>query len=189
MDGQDPVSRLEAAAGVAQRAVDGVREDQWGTPSSCAPWAVEDLVRHLVEGNERVAASLAGDGGPVSSGEGRTWSQRHRAAADAVVDGLRRPGALERPLTVPAGTMPGVMVAGLRTVELLVHGWDVATSTGQHLDAPEALVDAAEHFTRQMLERLPAGRRPFHDPTAPPDGATPLDRLAALLGRQVPAAG
>ncbi len=188
MDSNDPVSRLAEASSAAQRAVEGVSEDSWSSPSTCEDWSVEDLVRHLVEGNEALAASLSALGG---SGQDLdpTWAGRHRASAAAVVAGLRRPGALEQPVTVPAGTMPGSMVAALRTVELLVHGWDIATSTGRRLDVPDDLVDYAERLTRQLLERLPAGRKPFHDPTMPPPGATPIDRLAALLGRQVPAAG
>jgi uncharacterized protein (TIGR03086 family) len=82
--------------------------------------------------------------------------------------------------------MPGHAVAGLRTVESLVHAWDIATSTRQPLDVPDDVVDYVDGVTRQLLERVPPDRRPFKEPTAPPSGATPLDRLAALLGRQVP---
>jgi hypothetical protein len=36
-----------------------------------------------------------------------------------------------------------------------------------------------------MLARIPEGRNPFGTPQPCPDDAAPLDRLAALLGRQV----
>jgi uncharacterized protein (TIGR03086 family) len=82
--------------------------------------------------------------------------------------------------------MPGAMVAGLRTVESLVHGWDVARSTGQRVEVGTGLVAHAEALTRQLLQRLPPDRHPFKASTAPPPGADALDRLAALLGREVP---
>ena len=36
-----------------------------------------------------------------------------------------------------------------------------------------------------MLARIPEGRNPFGTPQEAPADAPPLDRLAALLGRQV----
>jgi uncharacterized protein (TIGR03086 family) len=189
MEDRDAVALLEAAGQVAQRAVEGVGGDSWAARSTCEEWSVEDLVRHLVEGNARLASSLRpGDGAASSGDEARSWPERHRASMAAVVAGLRQPDALDRPVTVPAGTMPGHAVAGLRTVESLVHGWDIATSTQQRLDVPDDLVAYVDRVTRQLLERIPPGRRPFKEPTTPPQGATPLDRLAALLGRQVAAA-
>jgi uncharacterized protein (TIGR03086 family) len=178
---RDPLRALADAASVAQQAVDGVADDRWSSPSTCDGWSVEDVVRHLVEGNERLAATLGATTEPADGG----WSGRLRSSAAAVADRLGEPGALERPVTVPAGTMPGAAVVGLRTVEHLVHGWDVATSTGRRLDVPDDLVAHADRVTRQLLERLPPGRTPFQPPTTPPDDATPLDRLAALLGRRV----
>jgi len=188
VDGQEAVARLEAAVEVAQQAVRGVREDQWSAPSTCEGWSVEDVTRHLVEGDERLGAALGGgEASPrTPTPEGSGWVERHRTSASVVVDRLRRPGALEQPVTVPAGTMPGDRVAALRTVESLVHAWDVATSTGRRLSAPDDLVDYADRMTRLLLDRLPPGRTPFGPATTAPPGATPLDRLAALLGRQVP---
>ena len=185
MDGQEALARLEAATQVAQRAVEGVGEGDWAAPSTCEAWSVEEVVRHLVEGNERLAASLTAEDAASPDAQAGTWPERHRASAAALVDAMRRPGALDQPVTVPAGTMPGHVVAGLRTVESLVHGWDIATSTGQRLEVPDDLVEHADRLTRQLLERVPPGRRPFKESTTPPPGAEPLDRLAALLGRQV----
>jgi uncharacterized protein (TIGR03086 family) len=180
------VPQLEAAAAAAQRAIEGVGDQDWSLPSPCEGWTVEDVVRHLVEGTERLAATLRAAQEPAHSHEETSWAQRHRAATAELVHQLRRPGVLDQPVTVPAGTMPGAMVAGLRTVESLVHGWDVATATGGRLEVAEDLVDHAERLTRQLLQRLPPDRKPFRDPVTPPPDAAPLDRLAALLGRRTP---
>ena len=168
---------------MAQDAVDSVGDEQWSRASTCEGWSVEDVVRHLVEGNERLAQALDAEVPPAAD-DG--WTARLRSSARAVAQGLSEPGALDRPVTVPAGTLPGAAVVGLRTVENLVHGWDVATSTGRRLDVPDELVAHADRLTRQLLERLPPGRTPFAPPTTPAPDATPLDRLAALLGRRPP---
>jgi uncharacterized protein (TIGR03086 family) len=85
--------------------------------------------------------------------------------------------------TVPAGTLPGSAVVHLRTVEMLVHGWDLARATGQQVPFSDDLAEPELAFSGDMLQRLPAGRQPFA-PSRPVSGDAPaIDRQAALLGR------
>jgi uncharacterized protein (TIGR03086 family) len=88
-------------------------------------------------------------------------------------------------VTIPAGTLPGVVACELRVVEALVHGWDLARATGLPLDFPADLVEESIAFSRVQLGRLPADRTPFGPSQPVADDAPPLDRLAALLGRSV----
>ena len=98
---------------------------------------------------------------------------------------FRAEGALERPVTVPAGTLPGVVACELRVVEAVVHGWDLARATGLPLEFPADLVEESIAFSRVQVTRLPPGRTPFGPPTPVSGDASALDRLAALLGRTV----
>jgi uncharacterized protein (TIGR03086 family) len=86
-------------------------------------------------------------------------------------------------VTVPFGTIPATVALQLRVVEALVHGWDLARATGRGLDAPDELVAGATAFTERFLGSVPPGRTPFGAPRPAPQHASPLDRLAALLGR------
>jgi uncharacterized protein (TIGR03086 family) len=103
----------------------------------------------------------------------------------AVVAALAEPGALQRVVTVPFGTVPGAVVLHLRTVEALVHGWDLAQATGQRLRADASVVQREISFTQDALGRLPADRTPFAPPQPVDADAPPLDQLAAMLGRDV----
>jgi uncharacterized protein (TIGR03086 family) len=74
-------------------------------------------------------------------------------------------------------------------VETLVHGWDLATATGQRLPgSADALAEGVLDFSRALLARLPEGRHPFAPPRPVADDAPALDRLVALLGRDPAAA-
>nr|WP_235619150.1 hypothetical protein [Embleya scabrispora] len=88
-------------------------------------------------------------------------------------------------MQVPAGVVPGVVAVRLRTVEELVHGWDLARATGRRLRIPDDVVERELAFTRDALADIPTGRAPFAPPRPCPEHAPPLDRLAALLGRSV----
>ncbi len=87
-------------------------------------------------------------------------------------------------VTVPIGAVPGVVALHLRITESLVHGWDLAHSTGQPTDVlPDDLAEHELQFSRRQLPDLPPGRHPFAPSQPVPDDAPALDRLAALLGR------
>ena len=181
-----PIDRLAAAVPVTGRLVEAIEPEQWALPTPCPDWTVHGVVDHLVIGHLRVTAAVTGDAPPAepevlgADPAGAYWS-----TADAMLAAFRSDGALERPVTLPAGSFPGMVACELRVVEALVHGWDVARATGPPLEFPDELVEESIAFSRVQVARLPPGRTPFGPPQAVRDGAPPLDRLAALLGRRV----
>jgi uncharacterized protein (TIGR03086 family) len=106
-----------------------------------------------------------------------------RTSAAELLAALRPAGVLERTYTVPAATLPGPAVVHLRTVETLVHGWDLARATGQQVPFPDDLTEPELTFSRELIGRLPEGRRPFGPSREADEDAPVIDRLAALLGR------
>lgn len=192
-----PVDDLAAAlAGTGQLVAD-IGADEWALPSPCTDWSVRDVVNHLVGGNLLFVRVLGGE--PLPPREellavartdrlGDDAGGAYGASAEALVEAFRTEGVLDRTVTVPAGTVPGVAALHLRIVEALVHGWDVAHATGRPLSFPDGLVEQELAFTRSMLPRLPSrpeGQGPFAPEQPAADDAPPLDRLAALLGRRV----
>jgi uncharacterized protein (TIGR03086 family) len=177
-----------ALAGTGQL-VDGVRADQWELPTPCTDWTVRRLVAHVVGGNRLAAGVLRGE--PLDQLGRRAQEDQlgddpataHRASADELLAAAASPGVLDGVFTLPAGTLPGPAVLHLRTVEALVHGWDLARATGQPVTFPDALVEQELAFSRDLLGRLPGGRSPFAPPRPVPDDAPAIDRLAGLLGR------
>jgi uncharacterized protein (TIGR03086 family) len=190
-----PVDDLTAALAGTEQLVAGIGPDDWDLPTPCTEWSVRQVVNHLVSSNLLFVRVLGGE--PLPPREELLAAARtdrlgedavgaYRASAAALVDAFRAEGALERLVTVPAGTFPGIAALHLRIVEALVHGWDLARATGRPLTVPDALVERELAFTRDTLPRLPprpAGQGPFAPAQPVDDDAPPLDRLAALLGR------
>ncbi len=81
------------------------------------------------------------------------------------------------------GEMPGAVFAHLVAFDGIVHGWDLATSTGQPWNPPDALVADLDAFARSAIStdmRADAGFGPERQADA---NARLIDRLVAFAGR------
>lgn len=176
-----------AAVGLAAL-IDSLNPAQLDGPTPCPEWTVGDLVAHLIAGNLKY----------IEIARGTDWSRgaphveldedpaaMYRQTSDAMLAAWERPGALERETPLPAGRGPAEKALYLHLGETLVHGWDLATATGQ---TPAFDVDVVEASLAQFRSWLPPQRppgTPYADATPVADDAPPLDRLAAFLGREV----
>ncbi|MGY1623822.1 TIGR03086 family metal-binding protein [Geodermatophilus sp. SYSU D00965] len=194
----DTLAPLATALDGTGQLVAAVTPDQWDAPTPCTDWTVRQLVNHLVGGNRLVVRVLRGKPLPPMDQLGRRASvdqlgedpaASHRDSADQLLAALREPGVLERAHTLPAGTLPGPALVHLRTVETLVHGWDLARATGRPAPFPDELAEPELAFSRDLLGRLPEDRQPFAPSRPVADDAPAIDRLAALLGRSVGGGG
>jgi uncharacterized protein (TIGR03086 family) len=188
----DALVPLSAALDGAGRLVAAVTAEQWGLPTPCPEWTVRQLVNHVVGGNRLFTRVLRGEPLPPRDQLGRRAGEdqlgedpatAYAASADELLAALRAPGALEGTYTVPAATLPGPAVVHLRTVETLVHGWDLARAIGRPVPFADELAEGELAFSRDLLGRLPEGRHPFGPSRPLADDAPAIDRLAALLGR------
>lgn len=182
---------LATAIALTEPVVAGVRPDQWTSPTPCPDWSVRQLVNHLVAGQLIFARALAGEPfeavAPLLRLDhlGDDPVGAYQRSAGELLEVAAAPGVEQRMVRVPVGTVPGVVALHLRTIEALVHGWDVARATGQPFEVPEELAAAELAFSRDSLSIIPPDRRPFGDPQPVDDAAPAIDRLAALLGRRV----
>lgn len=189
----EPVEDLAAATRAAGDLVADVRHEQWGAPTPCPEWNVRELVNHVVSGTRLFTGILRGDAivGPDAldpkAGDtlGDNPASAYRKAAEELLAAFRQPGVLEQFFDVPVGTVPGVVALHLRTVEELVHGWDLAQATGQQTRFGDDTVERAIEFSLGKLADVPPERSPFAPPQPVLDHAPPLDRLVAMLGREV----
>jgi uncharacterized protein (TIGR03086 family) len=170
------VDQLADALERAGRLIAGVRDDQWHNPTPCTEWDVRAVVDHLTKGNALFARAL---------GAGEVAPDDYREVSAALLEAFRKPGAIDGTVTVPFGTVPGEFALHLRLTELLMHGWDIARATGQRTDFPDELVEQEMQFGRRALGMIPPDRSPFQPSQPAPDDAPGIDRLAALLGRDV----
>ena len=170
--------------------VAGIREDQWDLPTPCEGWSVRELLNHIVAGNlwaaalgrgrtiEEVGSALDGDvlrADPVAA---------YEMSAESAASTFELPGALEAPCAVSYGPVPGSVYAGHRFIDVLIHGWDLASATGQPTDLDPGLVDACWDVIRPQLSLLQAsGAFGEAKPLSGDDHSESQASLLAALGR------
>ncbi len=189
---QDTAGGLAGAIELTGRVVAGVRPQQWSWPTPCTEWNVRQLVDHLVLGQQLFARVLGGEPfeqafpavRAVPDRLGSDPAATYDASGRDLVAAFAARGALERTVRVPFGTVPGAVALHLRITESLVHGWDLATALGVPFDPPAALVEQELAFSAPLLAQVPPERHVFAASRSAADGARPIERLVALLGRQ-----
>jgi uncharacterized protein (TIGR03086 family) len=96
---------------------------------------------------------------------------------------FKEAGAMDRPVAVSYGPVPGSVYAGHRLIDVLVHGWDLAKGTGQDATLDPELVDACWEVVEPQLDML-AGSGAFGTTVEVGPDASPQTRLLAALGRE-----
>jgi uncharacterized protein (TIGR03086 family) len=95
------------------------------------------------------------------------------------------PGAMDRMIDAPFGTVPGSVFARFVAFDGLIHGWDLATSTGQTYSLPDDVVADVSAFARDALGADMRDGDTFAAETTAPAGAGALAELVAFSGRTV----
>ena len=183
-----PVEQLEqilpAVVGVAA----AITPEQLTNATPCARFAVADIFDHMITLGTTFSFLFRGEEVPSVAAPVRTGEvpiAGFRTAMDGLFDAIRSPGALERMLVTPVGTMPGEAFARLVAFDGLVHGWDLARATNQPFPVSDEVVAAVDEFARAALAPEMRDGDTFKAETTPPPGAGRLDRLAAFSGRTV----
>ena len=172
-----------------ERYVAGIRDDQWADVSVDDEWTVRELVNHVVTGNYWAAELGSGltiedvgdrlDGDVLGTDPLRAYDDSAIVAAAV----FRAPGAMEKPCAVSYGPVPGSVYCGHRLIDVLIHGWDVATSTGQETTLDPDLVEACWEVLEPQLAML-QGSGAFGTEVEVPADAGRQTKLLAVLGRR-----
>jgi uncharacterized protein (TIGR03086 family) len=178
----DPITQLEQLGPHLGGVVAGITPDQLENPTPCAGYSVRGVLEHMLGGATAFAASYRGTE-PEEPDLGDPLGDFSVVLGDLVA-AVTEPGALDQTVAAPFGEVPGETFARFIVLDGLVHGWDLATATGQPYDPPDDLVSAVEAFAHQVLDPLRDGGDTFADATEPAPDATPIVRLAAYTGRQ-----
>lgn len=178
----DVLDQLEEVGGLLAGVTGALGPDDLDRATPCAEFTVRGVLEHMVGGATMFAAAFRGTepGAPptddVLTGFG--------SALGDLVAAINEPGALDRTVQAPFGAVPGDTFARFVVLDGLVHGWDLAVATGQAYAPPDDLVAEVEAFAQGALSPLRDGTT-FADATTAPEGATPMERLAAFTGRRV----
>ncbi|WP_134733975.1 TIGR03086 family metal-binding protein [Amycolatopsis nivea] len=187
-----PVDLLAAhgsALDVFDAAVRAAGPGDWARGTPCTDWSVRDLVNHLAVEQLWVPHLLAGatldevgtryDGDVLGDDPLSVWEKASAAAREAWLS----PGALRRTVHVSFGLVPAEEYGWQMTLDLAVHGWDLATALGRPNPVPDVLAGRLLDVLRPMIDDW-QGLGLFDPPVAAGRNAAAPDRLVALLGRR-----
>jgi uncharacterized protein (TIGR03086 family) len=175
------------------RLVRGVTDEQLAASTPCPDYTVADLIDHI--GGLTVAFTGAATKTPVpgaasgGSGDGSRlepgWRDRIATDLERLAEAWRDPSAYAGDTMAGPIEMPGPEAASVALNEVVVHGWDLATATGQPYDVDDASVHLCMGFAAPFSTPEAADQRgDAFGPVIPvPDDAPPLNRLLGMMGR------
>ncbi|WP_233157937.1 TIGR03086 family metal-binding protein [Actinokineospora bangkokensis] len=175
---------MASAREVADRAAHRLHD--WDAPTPCSDWDARELLNHLTAEQLWVPHLLAGetveqvgdryDDDVLGDDPVATWERANAAAAEAwagVPD--------DRVVHLSFGDTPAAEYRWQMTMDLAVHGWDMATAAGADAGIPDELATAVLDHIADDVENWRGTI--FADAVDVPSGASPQDRLVALTGR------
>jgi uncharacterized protein (TIGR03086 family) len=170
-------------------------DDQLSVRTPCESYTVGDLLDHLMgltvefrnaaTKTTRVAGDGTGPGTPSSAHLDPDWRRQLPVQLDDLAAAWRDPAAWEG-TTAAGGIELPAPVAGMVAVdELVMHGWDLAVSTGQPFECDEASVQASFDFaSMSAAPGQEADREGLFGPVVEvPADAPLLHRALGLAGR------
>ncbi|MEU0831332.1 TIGR03086 family metal-binding protein [Streptomyces sp. NPDC056231] len=184
-----PSADLGPAARQVAALLDGIEEKQLTDPTPCPDYAVRELLAHLVGLSMAFRDAARKDLGPTTDSSpaaalpvlGDDWRKVLPPLLDELVTAWRDPAARQGMTRAGGVDLPGEVAAMVALNELVVHGWDLARSTGQAYEADEASL----RVSLAMLTPRDGSPRPdvFGPPVPVPAGAPLVDRAIAMSGR------
>ncbi|NEK56665.1 TIGR03086 family protein [Geodermatophilus sabuli] len=184
----DLYERLQEAAGEAARIARGAAAAPLDSPTPDGEWDLRTLLDHWqlysaygLECRARrepipddlAARDLTAD---------PDWPERYAAQLDRALAAWQDPAAWTGEIDLGGMSSPAPTVAGMLVKELVVHGWDVARTTGQELTVSEATARVVLDLVVEHGElfRQYGG---FADELPVEDGMPTLERALRLSGR------
>jgi uncharacterized protein (TIGR03086 family) len=179
----EPVAQLDAILPHLNTLVAGLDGADLRAPTPCDEFDVRHVLEHMIGGATMFAAAFRGTTA-LDAPDGDVVEAFPLAMAELGA-AIRSPGALERTIDAPFGQVPGDTFARFVALDGLVHGWDIATATGQAYDPPADVVTVVDAFARQAISDGMRDGTTFKAAVEPPRGAAPIVRIAAFTGRVV----
>jgi uncharacterized protein (TIGR03086 family) len=177
----DELASAEATLQVLQQVVHGIATDDLTKQTPCREFDVAALTDHLLNSVTQIGKAAGAELPARDSAD--TVERQIIAAARPALDAWHRRGLGG---TVPFGPReaPAGYLAGIFSLEFLVHAWDYAVATGRPISAPDALSEYVMGLAQRVITPDTRGSAGFDDPVDVPEDATALDRLLALTGRR-----
>jgi uncharacterized protein (TIGR03086 family) len=183
-----PLELLEASFAFTRTKIDGTRDAPLDAPTPCSEWTLQQLLNHTIASADGFASIVDGS---VAEFDVESWAETpfagdavaaYDAAVAHALSAFGAPGAFERVVSIGPNEAPVSVLVYPCAGDALLHGWDLATATGQDAEIPEAPGAEVLVFVEQNLGD---GPRPGFAAAVPvPDDAPVGQRLVASSGRR-----
>jgi len=169
--------------------LDAVKTDQWQGSTPCSEWDVKQVANHIIGENlwaaELFHGKTIGEVGNRLDGDltGADPAAAYAASVEAATPAVSAPGAMQATCHLSFGDYSGSDYAAQLFMDLLVHGWDIATATGQAARLDPELVQACLPIAEQLTSQFRSAGV-FGENLAVDADADAQTKLLALLGRR-----
>src|SRR5437764_589181 len=169
-----------------------VSDDQFDRPTPCPDLSLGDVIDHVGTFARAFGAvarkDTAGLGAPPPAKAANLedgWRGRIARDLDALADAWGAPEAWTGMTAAGGIDLPGEVAGLVALDELVIHGWDIARTTGQAYDCDTPSLEAVHAFVSQFSEPGQEEARAglFGPVVEVPDDAPLLDRVIGLTGR------
>ena len=175
---------LKPACDQMIQVVSGIASEQLAGPTPCTEYTVVELIDHVdlvAQGATALAlrSALPNTGYSHLEPDWRNTVIQHVQALGKAWDD---PATREGIGNVPGSDLSNTTWGKITLTELVVHGWDIATATGQPFDLPEQTLQACFDHVAVFVPNAPLPDLWGPPAEVPPD-ASLLDRIVAITGR------
>jgi uncharacterized protein (TIGR03086 family) len=176
----DELSSAEATLAELQQVVHTIAADDLDKQTPCREFDIAALTDHLMNSITTIGEAVGAELPPRDSND--SVERQIILAARPAVDAWRKRG-LDGTVQLGSNEVPADVMAGILSIEFLIHAWDYAKATGRTVNPSPALVEFVLGLTRKIIS--PQGRTNvgFDDPVDISDDAPVFDRLIAFTGR------
>jgi uncharacterized protein (TIGR03086 family) len=187
---------LHPATRELSRVLDRVTDDHLDGPTPCPGYSVGALLDHVCgltfaftwaaekSTAEHAVEGVPAPGGPTAANLDPHWREVLPERLSALAAAWDEPAAWQGISEAGGVTMPSEVTGLVALDELVLHGWDLATATGQVFHCAPADAEAVLRFAAQTADD-PAARQGLFGPVvAVPDDASTFDRALGMAGRE-----
>ena len=176
----------QASAATAE-ALAGLRTEHMSRATACDDFDVHGLVLHMA-GVFDSSARAAGKAERTDEATPEELLGDDPAAAlvglsAAMAAAWEPPDFFEGRTTFGTREMSAYMAGTISFFETLIHGWDLASATGQSLELPDDLAEAALATAQRICNDRAREFGAFGPEVAAPEGAGAFEQALALAGR------
>ncbi|MFF0226450.1 TIGR03086 family metal-binding protein [Streptomyces sp. NPDC004629] len=176
---------------IVARLAEGVTDEQLSAPTPCPDYTVRNLLGHVLglatafrdAAGKRLGATTDTSPDAAVPDIGPDWRTELPKALAELAGAWRDPDAWTGMTRAGGVNLPGAVAGAVAADELVIHGWDLARTTGQPYEPDPAALQASYAFLLAAAEPPGGDRGPFGPVVPVPADAPLLDRTVGLSGR------